>query len=252
MTKEIIGYYSSERQIILLLTDFERTVSLVHSTLIRKFGNELSEKIGREVRMEYENLLPTIPYTKGARSIMFNRFILITAQSLAAYRVLSRYNMPPEEIWEICYEALCLRLKLIPLWKRRLINKLWNSIFRRIVKRRGRHNRKEYLGSFELEYIPGNGTNFDFGINYTTCGNYNFLKRHDGEEFAPYICLSDIALSDAFGWGLIRTRTLADGCSYCDFRFKKGADTKISSNSDIVQATIDKIVKKKSVLLKSD
>jgi hypothetical protein len=36
-------------------------------------------------------------------------------------------------------------------------------------------------------------------------------------------------LSDAFGWGLARTQTLADGCPHCDFRFIKGGYTRISS-----------------------
>ena len=56
--------------------------------------------------------------------------------------------------------------------------------------------------------------------------------------------MSDIALSDAMGWGLIRTETLADGCERCDFRFKKGGKTRISSKTAEVQATIEKISKK--------
>ncbi len=27
------------------------------------------------------------------------------------------------------------------------------------------------------------------------------MMKHGGEEFAPYICMSDIALSDTMGWG---------------------------------------------------
>jgi acetyl-CoA carboxylase beta subunit len=55
--------------------------------------------------------------------------------------------------------------------------------------------------------------------------------------------LSDIALGDALGWGLIRTQTIADGFQTCDFRFKKGSETKISSKTPEVQATIEKILK---------
>ena len=64
---------------------------------------------------------------------------------------------------------------------------------------------------------------------------------HGGEEFAPYICMSDIALSDGMGWGLTRTQTLADGCDHCDFRMKKGAKTQISSRTPEVQKAIDAI-----------
>jgi hypothetical protein len=67
------------------------------------------------------------------------------------------------------------------------------------------------------------------------------MMKHGGEEFAPYICMSDIALSDAMGWGLIRTQTLADGCDNCNFRFKEGTATQITSKTPEVQVTIDRI-----------
>ncbi|MFQ5866689.1 MAG: L-2-amino-thiazoline-4-carboxylic acid hydrolase [bacterium] len=61
------------------------------------------------------------------------------------------------------------------------------------------------------------------------CSIYKFMQDQGAEEFAPYVCLSDIALSNTFGWELIRTETLAGGSKRCDFRFKKGGKTKISS-----------------------
>jgi hypothetical protein len=46
-----------------------------------------------------------------------------------------------------------------------------------------------------------------------------------------------MVLSDAMGWGLKRTKT---GCDKCDFRFRKGAQTEISSKILEVQATMEK------------
>ena len=91
--------------------------------------------------------------------------------------------------------------------------------------------------------VEGDGKEFDWGVDYTGCSNYEFVKQQGAKEFAPYVCLSDIALSAAMGWGLIRTETLADGCDRCDFRFKKGGETKISSTVPEVQATIERIKK---------
>ncbi len=85
--------------------------------------------------------------------------------------------------------------------------------------KRAQNNEKETLGNFELEYIKGNRESYDYGINYTKCGHHKFLREHEAEEILPYICLADISLSDVFGWGLIRTQTIGDGCTYCDFRF---------------------------------
>ena len=100
------------------------------------------------------------------------------------------------------------------------------------------------FGDFEVRYVIGDGEDFDFGVDYIACGNYKFVKDQGAEEFAPYVCMSDIALSDAMGWGLMRTETLADGCERCDFRFKKGNKTQISSKTPEVQATIERIIKK--------
>jgi hypothetical protein len=102
------------------------------------------------------------------------------------------------------------------------------------------------FGDFEIRYVAGDGNDFDIGIDYVKCGNYKFVKDQGTEEFAPYVCMSDIALSNAMGWGLIRTETLADGCERCDFRFKKGGKTRISSKTPEVQSTIERISKKEA------
>ena len=119
-------------------------------------------------------------------------------------------------------------------------------MLKRKMKKRAERNEKMKLGGFEIKYVIGNGKEFDWGADYVSCGNYSFLKTQGAEEFAPYVCMSDIALGDALGWGVIRTQTLADGCETCDFRFKKGGKTKISSKTPEVQKTIDKIQKSKS------
>ena len=118
---------------------------------------------------------------------------------------------------------------------------MFSSFFKKIMRRRARQKQRARFGEFEIEYLIGEGGDFDFGVNYLQCGNHRFAMEHGGAEFAPYICMSDIALSDAMGWGLIRTQTIADGCQHCDFRFKKGAATQISSKSPEVQGVIERI-----------
>ncbi len=113
----------------------------------------------------------------------------------------------------------------------------------RRIRRRAESGEILKFGDFEIRYINGDGKEFDWGVDYVACGHYTFLKAQGAEEFAPYVCLSDMALGDALGWGLIRTQTIADGCESCDFRFKKGSETKISSKTPEVQATIEKILK---------
>ena len=245
MPDQIMGYYSSRKE--KLLKDFDSTSVLMKASLVARYGREFAGTLQRDARQEYEKLIPEIPYIKGPRGRMLNSFLLITAQELAAYKAMKKHGKSPGEAWELCHEALRFRMEEIPLWKRWLMRRfMFSCLVRKIVARRARQQQKILMGDFEIEYLIGEGDEFDYGVNYIQCGNYNFVKKHGGEEFAPYICMSDIALSEAMGWGLIRTQTLADGCQNCDFRFKKGAATQISSKTPEVQESIERIRKKET------
>ena len=240
MPNQIIGYYQSRKD--KLLKDFDRTSVLMKDSLVSRYGEEFTKTLQRDVRQEYEKLIPEIPYIKGLRARVLNSFLLITAQELATYKTMKKHGKPPSEAWELCHQALRLRVARIPRWKRWLLrNLMFSSLMKKIVERRAKQQQKFSFGDFEVEYLMGEGDDFALGVNYLQCGNHSLVMKHGGEEFAPYICMSDIALSDAFGWGLIRTQTLADGCHYCDFRFKKGAETKISSKTPEVQTVIERI-----------
>ena len=240
MTNQVVGYYTKREE--KLLSGFDTTSALMSASLIGRYGEESANKLRREARRQYKELIPKIPYIKGPRARMLNTFLLISAQELAVYRAMAKHGKPPGEAWELCHEALRLRLEQFPRWKRRLMRRFMFSRFvRRILARRAHHEQRARFGDFEIEYLIGEGDDFDFGVNYRRCGNYEFVKRHGGEEFAPYVCMSDIALSQAMGWGLRRTQTLADGGPHCDFRFKDGATTQISSKTRHVQETIERI-----------
>lgn len=227
-----------------LLGDFDKTVDLMQDYLVQRYGEEFVNILYREARREYEDLIPEIPHIEGARARALNTFLLITAQELAVYKAMKKQGKRPGEAWEICHEAIKRRMEKFSRIKRRLLKYFMFSRFlRRRVRRRAERGEQLKFGDFEIRYLIGDGEEFDWGVDYVGCGNYNFLKAQGAEEFAPYVCMSDIALGDALGWGLIRTQTLADGCQYCDFRFKKGSETKISSKTPEVQATIEKILK---------
>ena len=245
MSSQIIGYHTPRKE--KLLRDFDTTSALMRASLGTRYGEEFANTLQREIRQQYEELIPEIPYIRGPRARMLNTFLLISAQELAVYKAMAEYGKHPDEAWELCHEALRFRLAKFSRWKRRLMRWFMFSRFvKRIMARRVRKEQKALFGDFEIEYLIGEGDDFDFGVNYLQCGNYEFVKRHGGEEFAPYVCMSDIALSQALGWGLMRTQTLADGCPHCDFRFKDGATTQISSKTPQVQETIERIRKREA------
>jgi len=225
-----------------LLKNFDRTARLIKASLSERYGQELSDKLCADVREEYKRIIPHVPSIKGARAKALNAFLRITAQELAVYRTMKKHGKSPGEAWELCHEALTLRMEEFSTIKKWLLKKLMFSGFvKRRVKRRAEKNEQLTFGDFEIRYVTGDSQEFDWGVDYVKCGNYNFMKAQGAEEFAPYVCMSDIALGNALGWGLNRTHTIADGYEACNFRFKKGSDNNISSKTPAVQQTIEKI-----------
>jgi hypothetical protein len=237
-----VGHYASRKS--KLLKDFDITAHIMRDYLVQLYGQEFADTLTREARVEYENLIPQVPYIRGLRARALNTFLLITAQEVAVYKTMKKHGKGPREAWEICHEAIRRRMKRFSSIRRWLLKRLMHSSFlKRRVKRRMEQQEQLRFGGFEVRYILGDGREFDWGVDYVACGNYDFVIAQGVEEFAPYVCMSDIALGDALGWGLIRTQTIADGCDSCDFRFKKGRKTKISSKTPEVQATIERIRK---------
>jgi hypothetical protein len=240
-----MNYYTSKKS--RLLKDFDKTAALIQDHLVQRYGGEFADRLCRETRQEYEKIIPEIPHIKDTRARALNLFLLIVAQELAVYRTMKKHGKSLPEAWEICHEAIKLRMEKFSGIKRWLLKKLMYSNFLlKRVKRRAERGEQLKFGDFEVRYLLGDGKEFDWGVDYVACGHYSFLKAQGAEEFAPYVCLSDMALGDALDWGLIRTQTIADGCEFCDFRFKKGSETRISSKTPQVQTTIEKIRKKET------
>ena len=235
-----MNYYASRKS--KLLKDFDWTATLVQDHLVQRYGKEFADTLYKEARREFENLIPEVPFIRDVRARALNSFLLITAQEVAVYKAMKKHDKEPSEAWEICHTAITERMKVFSKMKRWLLKHLMHSRFlmRRVRRRAERHEQLKF-GDFEVRYVLSDGTDHDWGVDYLGCGNYNFAKRQGAEDFAPYVCMSDIALGDALEWGLIRTQTLVDGCESCDFRFKKGGNTKISSKTPEVQATIERI-----------
>jgi len=230
-----------------MLKDFDKTANLVRESVALSYGADFADALYRDARQEYEALIPQIPHIEGRRGAALNSFLLITAQELALYKAMKKRGKTAGEAWEICHEALKLRMERYSKLKRWLLGRLMHSgILIKRMRKLAEAGKQPRFGDFEVRYVIGDGEKFDFGVDYVACGNYKFVLDQGAEEFAPYVCMSDIALSNAMGWGLIRTETLADGCERCDFRFKKGGQTRISSKTPEVQATIEKISKKEA------
>ncbi len=159
MPKQIKGYYNSRPG--KLQKDLERTLALMKDSLVKRYGEEFAQILRNNVRQEYEKLIPKIPYIKGLRGKIFNSFLLITAQELATYKAMKQLGKPATEAWELCHQALRLRVAQIPRWKRWLLkNLMFSSLMKKIVARRAKQQQKVIAIHFdfaknEFDYIKG-------------------------------------------------------------------------------------------------
>ena len=225
--KRIEIYFTSRKS--KLLKNFDNVMKKVGIVLISQYGKEFAETIVIEARQEYSKLIPEIPYVGQNRILV--QFIIGTAQSLAVYKVLSNHGKTVEEAGKLYYLMCKALLNSYPRIVRWLIGKAsFSKFYLRALKKGALKSQKRLNpGGYVFSFVDGDGREFDYGVDYTECGGCKFLSEQGASELAPYICTADIIYSELFGWGLTRTKTIAEGFEKCDFRFKKGGKTKVAS-----------------------
>ena len=217
-------YASRKRQ---LLKSLNRSVSRVEPVLVARYGEEEAQSLLRESRRAYEQLVPQIPFI-GERN-PFLIFLLPTSRFLAIYRGFQKQGRTVEEAGRLIYEISQAECEAIPGPVRRLMGALWFSPwFRDRVRRRAeRSHERRYPGGYVLVYVEGDGQDFDYGVDYLECASCKLLEERGAPELGPYVCAVDRVTSEMFGWGLRRATTLASGDERCEFRFKKGGETRV-------------------------
>lgn len=220
------NYISCKKQ---LLRSFDRSIARSKRVFIDRYGKERANSLIRESRREYESIIPQIPFIGDKNPFLI--FLLPTSRYLAIYRILLRRGLTVEEAGQIIYQMNEAELNSIPIIVRRIIGYLWFSpwLIRRFRKRAKESQERKYSGGYVLTFIEGDGQKFDYGFDYTECAGCKFLNEQNASEFSPFMCALDKAASEALGWGLTRTMTIADGFEKCDFRFKKEGKTNIMS-----------------------
>lgn len=211
-----------------LLREFDRDARLMQPLLAHFIPTAEPEALIEQTRREYGELIPQLPYLGGQEP--FTRFLISTAELLAVYRTVTAHGQALAQAGELVFEIGRAYLKAYPLTLTRWFGFMNFTPFylHRLRKRAIESHARRYPEGYVFDFIPGDGVTFDYGVDYLECASCKFLARQGASEFAPYICPSDILYSDALGWGLTRTMTLAEGAPRCDFRFKRGGNTRVA------------------------
>ena len=239
-TKLTHNYYLQKKLII--MKNFDKNINLFRKVLSTQLDDKLTNKIKKEVRQEYESLLPNIPFIGGDKNRL-TKNLIDTTIALAFSKVMKRYDYSTEEIAFFLFEIMKETFNSIPKVKKFLIRSLmfllltfpFNIFHRKIIKRFAKKSQMGiYSDNFMFYFIKGEGKEFDFGIDYTACPISKFWREQGVEEISPYICLYDYYSGEMTGTGLVRTMTLAEGFEKCDFRFKRGRNPQNKQRTQII------------------
>jgi len=217
-----------QAQAKILLRDFDKTVARVRNVFIDRFGAEAASEMISTAREEYERLIPQMPYIGGKQPL--TQFIVSTAWFLAMYRALQKHGYTVADAGALVYRVSEIYINSYPAVVRQMLGHTTFSKrnLKGLRRRAVESHHSPYSDDYIFNFVEGDGVNFDFGVDYLRCASCQFLKAQGAPELAAWLCPIDILYSDSFGWGLRRTKTLAEGCDRCDFRFKKGGSTNVA------------------------
>ena len=220
------GPYTNQRT--RLLRDFDKiTRKLGRRVLESHYSGELVDTVLKESRREYEALIPMIPNIGGKKNISQTNLIM-SAQCLALYRALKSHGKTAEEAGRLIYELEEAQLTSVPRWILLLLGR-WRFTkysLNKAKKQAVESQKRRYPEDLVFTFLEGDGKEFDFGRDITECAICKFFHAQGADELVPYLCRTEFAVSRAFGMGLVRTVTIAEGGKKCDPRFKRGRETK--------------------------
>lgn len=218
------SYYLSRKR--KLMKSLKKDEGVIRSFLIEEYGPEFSDAALREAEVEFESLIPKIPYIGGSGNLMTSDLVE-SVKLLAFYRVMKARGVPPDKTFRIVHRAMKARFERYPRVLRKLIGRLQMSRFfvKRLKRLAAESQERRFPGNFVFTVVIGDGGWFDWGLDFTECAILKFFRSENAEEFMPYICPNDYATGEAFDLGLVRTKTLAEGMGVCDQRLKRGRKT---------------------------
>jgi len=218
------NYYVSQKS--KLLKDFDDTFNPGRSILVASMDETFADQILKEARIEYEAIIPKIPYIGGEENTS-TQHIVGASQCLAIYKTLKEKGMDIKEIGKIIYDMTEAYIHVQPKWVLNIYGYFKYHLGRsdKMREQAKMSQKRQYPMDFVFKFVEGDGKELDYGTDMIECGIVKFFRTQSAEELVPYICVLDFPISKAFNRGLIRTMTIAEGAEICDFRYKKGRIT---------------------------
>ncbi|MFX1489814.1 MAG: L-2-amino-thiazoline-4-carboxylic acid hydrolase [Promethearchaeota archaeon] len=212
-----------------LIKDFSKELELVRNLLNRKFAESKVDGLFTQMKLEYEKIIPEIPYIGGTKN-PFSSLLVGGMSSLAIFRVLEKEGLSLREIGEIYYElrdiSNSIRKKSLEKIGKEPAQYPFESAYVDFAKSLCETLKlRNYPDDWVGDYVEGDGKTFEWGFNFHECAFHKVFKRLDAEKYVPFFCLADFSEANILGFGFSRTQTLGFGAPMCDHRYVKNCKT---------------------------
>ena len=193
--------------------------------LAQRFGEKRAATLAGRIQSKYQTLAGGAPYIGGPEN-MFTEWLQYAVYFLAVYRVIGTKFLRQEETGRVFFD-IYRDMADHPAWLLYLVGavKYRSSYVEKMRRAAALSQKRRFPGDWVLEFVEGDGKEFDWGLDITECGICKYYQAQGVPHLTPYVCLGDYVVSEAFDRGLVRQETLAEGAARCDFRYKKGRPT---------------------------
>lgn len=213
-------YYLSHKSEI--LEQFNSHTQAWRPLLIKRYGDDFANAVLSETSHQYEILIPNIPYIGGDNSTMTSHLVRSTT-SLMLYKVMKSRGKTAQEVGKIVYDAVVASVSQLPLNPDYVLSE---EFIAQEKEQARKSQERRYSRDWVWEFVEGNRMEFDYGYDFLECATQKLYRAYNADEFLPFYCYLDFVTHRAVGWGFARTKTLAEGFDRCDFRWKRGGETK--------------------------
>lgn len=197
-------------------------------SVLKHFPDRAGELL-TSVHREFELIAPDIAFAATSANPV-DRRLEVCAWALALIKSLDAAGMDYALIREVCREVAIAYVQPKNAWQR-FLKKVpakfaGSSLARWFFKRiNPRLSRPSHPDGFALEVLtdPEQTHGFGFGFNILECGVCKLFHRHQMNHYTYILCEVDEITSSLAGLSLIRTGTIAQGATHCDFRYQKSS-----------------------------
>lgn len=191
-----------------------------------KYANELFE----DIDARYTELKEDIRFTKTSSNPMDKRLDL-TAYFLALIMVLEKAGESFDQIREVALFTITEYLRPKTQWqaflKKLPVKLIKTNIGRYLIKvfaKKVGHlgNPDGFVANIITDKNETHG--LGYGVDIIECGICKLFKKHNYQKYVSILCEVDKYTTNLAGLSMIRTDTIANGASKCDFRYQLQTD----------------------------